>query len=196
MKQQKAPALDPVDEVGLTLAERQRAVADAVHSNEMEGLSVSAAFASVTSMSERERAVADALHSAAMENSSPSPSMLVDLDEYVDGTIDVDQLLERVAIRHPSERDRPALPAPHLAGGENAAACRVCGTWVCEDCGARRPHANRFSSQPQLCPQCSSASGCMAPVAHRAGRADDHEAAFRQCIAEGLPLRYPLSVSS
>lgn len=74
--------------------------------------------------------------------------------------------------------------------------CSVCGTWLCDDCGARRPHANRFSSQPQLCPQCSSASGCMTPVSHRAGRADDHEAAFRQCIAEGLPLRYPLSVSS
>ncbi len=73
--------------------------------------------------------------------------------------------------------------------------CRACGTWACDDCGARRTYASRFSSEPQHCAQCSSTDGRMTQVVHRAGRADDHEASYRQCIADDLPLRYPLETS-
>ena len=68
----------------------------------------------------------------------------------------------------------------------------ACGTWLCDECGAQRPYASRFSAQLQQCASCHSVHGHMTPVRHRARRADDHEAAYQACIADGLVLRYPL----
>lgn len=75
--------------------------------------------------------------------------------------------------------------------------CRACGTWVCDDCGARRSQANRFSQHVQHCPNshCRSLNGRMEPSRHRANRAADHESAYRSCIADGLVPRYPLDAA-
>jgi hypothetical protein len=73
-------------------------------------------------------------------------------------------------------------------------ACRACGTWVCDDCGAKLADASRFSGQPHHCPKCSSAQGRMAPVVHRARRANDHEESYQRGIADGGLLRYPVSI--
>ena len=70
--------------------------------------------------------------------------------------------------------------------------CPACGTWVCDDCGAQRSYASRFSAQLQQCASCHSVHGHMTPVRHRARRADDHAASYQSCIADGLVLRYPL----
>jgi hypothetical protein len=70
--------------------------------------------------------------------------------------------------------------------------CRACGTWVCDDCGARRPYASRFSSTPQRCAMCGGTNGHMAAVVHRVSRADDHDASYRRSMAGDIPLRYPL----
>ncbi|MCU1419889.1 MAG: hypothetical protein JWR57_1058 [Mycetocola sp.] len=71
--------------------------------------------------------------------------------------------------------------------------CAACGIWVCDDCGARRSQANRFSEQAQRCPSCRSLNGRMEPIRHRVGRADDHESSYRSSIADGLVPRYPLA---
>lgn len=72
--------------------------------------------------------------------------------------------------------------------------CPACGTWVCDDCGAQRPYASRFSERPQQCARCHSVNGQMKAGRHRAGRADDHAAASQSCLADGLMLRYPLGI--
>ena len=72
-----------------------------------------------------------------------------------------------------------------------AAVCRACGTWICDDCGARRGYASRFSSTPQHCATCGGANGHMATVVHRESRADDHDASYRRSLAGDIPLRYP-----
>lgn len=74
---------------------------------------------------------------------------------------------------------------------QEARACRACGTWICDDCGAQRAYASRFSSAPQHCAKCAGANGHMAPVVHRAGRAGDHDASYRRSLADEVPLRYP-----
>ena len=70
--------------------------------------------------------------------------------------------------------------------------CPACGTWLCDDCGAQRSYASRFSAQAQHCASCRSLSGHMTPARHRARRADDHAASYQSCISTGLALRYPL----
>jgi hypothetical protein len=72
-------------------------------------------------------------------------------------------------------------------------ACRACGTWVCDDCGAKRHYASRFSRSAQLCPQCGSINGRMEAVRHRDGRADSHDESFEEALAEGHTVRYPLA---
>jgi hypothetical protein len=74
--------------------------------------------------------------------------------------------------------------------------CPACGIWVCDDCGALRSQANRFSRHAQHCPSCRSLNGRMEPTRHRAGRADDHESSYRSSIADGRALRYPLDATS
>jgi hypothetical protein len=78
-------------------------------------------------------------------------------------------------------------PAPQ----SGAHPCRACGTWVCDDCGARRFYASRFSSPPQGCATCAGTNGYMAPVIHRESRADDHDASYRRSLVCAAPLRYP-----
>lgn len=70
--------------------------------------------------------------------------------------------------------------------------CPACGTWICSECSAQRPYASRFAAQAQRCASCRSLNGQMTPARHRARRADDHEASYQSCIADGLALRYPL----
>jgi DNA-binding response OmpR family regulator len=48
----------------------------------------------------RERAVEDAVHSASMEGLAVTPATRVDADDYVRGSIDVDELVARVHARH------------------------------------------------------------------------------------------------
>ena len=83
--------------------------------------------------------------------------------------------------------EQPSAP-PSAARPE----CPACGTWFCDDCGARRPYASRFAAQLQHCAICHSVHGHLTPARHRARRADDHEASYQSCIADGLVLRYPL----
>jgi len=75
---------------------------------------------------------------------------------------------------------------------QETTACRACGTWICDDCGAQRGYASRFSEQAQHCARCAGTRGHMAPVTHRANRADDHDAAYRRSLAGDVPLRYPV----
>ena len=70
--------------------------------------------------------------------------------------------------------------------------CRACGTWICDDCGARRSYASRFSSVPQRCAACTRENGHMTPIIHRQSRADDHDASYRQSLAGSVVLRYPV----
>jgi hypothetical protein len=95
-------------------ASRERAVEDAIHSGEMEGLSVSAEFETdaaayasgaidIDEFGRRVRArnVEDAVHSAAMEGLTVTPATRADADAYAAGTIDVDELIARIQVRHP-----------------------------------------------------------------------------------------------
>jgi hypothetical protein len=95
-------------------AARERAVEDAIHSGEMEGLSVSAEFetdaaayaAGAINIDEfgrrvRARIVEDAVHSAAMEGLTVTPATRADADRYAVGKIDVDDLIALVQARHP-----------------------------------------------------------------------------------------------
>jgi hypothetical protein len=70
-------------------------------------------------------------------------------------------------------------------------ACRACGNWICDDCGARRGYASRFSGEPQFCASCSSLNGRMTDAVHRASRSEDHELAYQRRIADGGLPRYP-----
>jgi hypothetical protein len=92
-----------------------------------------------------------------------------------DADLELDAALARIVAR---ERD--------------TLACRACGTWICDDCSARRAYASRFSEQEQHCAKCAGTSGHMAPGTHRAGRAEDHDASYRRSMADEVPLRYPL----
>jgi hypothetical protein len=78
---------------------------------------------------------------------------------------------------------------------EPQASCSACGTWICDDCGARRARASRFARQPHHCGKCSSTAGHMIEITHRVGRAGDHEASYREAIADGRLVRYPVSSS-
>lgn len=97
-------------------------------------------------------------------------------------------VLQRIAERN---RASASSPAP--------TACPACGTWVCDDCGAQRHYASRFSQEPQHClsPGCRSLNGHMQPARHRPGRAEDHQDAFLAIAAHGrTALRYPLDLTS
>lgn len=74
--------------------------------------------------------------------------------------------------------------------------CPACGSWVCDDCGAVRRYANRFSPEAQSCSKCGSLSGSMSPAQHRAVRADDHSGSYRLLVAQGRVPRYPVVPSS
>ena len=74
----------------------------------------------------------------------------------------------------------------------DARACRACGTWVCDDCGALRAYASRFSNEPQRCPKCSSSNGRMRAVVHRLSHAVDHDESYGRCVADNLTPRYQL----
>jgi hypothetical protein len=80
-----------------------------------------------------------------------------------------------------TNENRPVHLAEHQASPKPVA-CRACGTWICDDCSARRPYASRFASDPQCCATCASTAGRMAPVVHRESRADDHDAAYRRSV--------------
>ncbi|MEV7618880.1 hypothetical protein AB0N59_01965 [Microbacterium sp. NPDC089321] len=80
------------------------------------------------------------------------------------------------------------------ASTSTATHCPACGTWVCDDCGARRHYANRFSSLPQRCPRCASEKGHMQPACHRDGRMADHVESAASLIAAGSTPRYPAAV--
>ena len=60
----------------------------------------------VLTLAECESAVRDAVHSAEMESLSPTPALSQDLEEYASGKIEVDELLARVAVRHPRVGDK------------------------------------------------------------------------------------------
>jgi hypothetical protein len=95
-------------------ASRERAVEDAIHSGEMEGLTVgtefendAAAYASgAIDLDEfgrrvRTRNVEDAVHSAAMESLTVTPATRAEADRYAAGEIDVDDLIALVQARYP-----------------------------------------------------------------------------------------------
>ncbi|TFD70420.1 hypothetical protein [Cryobacterium fucosi] len=83
-------------------------------------------------------------------------------------------------------------PAPQ----SETPACRACGTWICDDCGAQRAYASRFSSTPQHCATCAGTNDRMIAVTHRESRADDHDASYRRSLAGEVPLRYPAVLPS
>lgn len=77
----------------------------------------------------------------------------------------------------------------------NLPQCPGCGTWVCNDCGARRQYASRFSAKPHNCPRCRGRTGQMLPVRHQQSRAEDHLEIFHRISDEGRIPRYPLQAS-
>ncbi len=73
--------------------------------------------------------------------------------------------------------------------------CPACGTWVCDERGARRSYASRFSQHAQYCSSCQSLNGRMEPSRHRSSRADDHESSYRSCITDGRAPRYSMDTA-
>jgi hypothetical protein len=52
-------------------------------------------------------------------------------------------------------------PAGTTPNSCTSLSCPACGTWKCNDCGATRPCASRFSQQPQRCAKCRGLNGQM-----------------------------------
>lgn len=97
-----------------------------------------------------------------------------------------------------------ATVARAYSGGDHSRAifvrhpCKVCGTWKCHACGARRTRSNRFSGQPQRCPTCKSHDGEMQVTQHQLYSIQvSHDEHYEQLIAEGYAdkLRYPVETA-